>query len=74
MNDITYREIRRILMMKKQVIVFVHKRADTINTAKELIDILRNRSNDHHLFDCENSYKMDGEVKRSRNEQVKELF
>lgn len=62
MNDIVYDELKRILKMGKQVIIFVHKRAETISTAKELIEMLKSRPNDMHLFDCESSYKMKSEV------------
>jgi len=56
MNDIIYTELKRILRMGKQVIIFVHKRAETHTTAKELIEILRKRPSEMHLFDCERSY------------------
>ena len=62
MTDIVYTELKRILRMGKQVIIFVHKRAETHNTAKELIEIIRQRPADMHLFDCENSYKVKPEV------------
>ena len=33
----------RILKMEKQIIIFCHKRAETYNTAKELIEILKTK-------------------------------
>lgn len=74
MNDIIYSELKRILKMGKQVIIFVHKRAETHSTAKELIEILSKRSHDRALFECERSHTMKTEVSRSKNEQVKQLF
>ena len=74
MNDIIYSDLKRILKMGKQVIIFVHKRAETVSTAKEMIDILQKRPHDMHLFDCEKSYTVKNEVTRSKNEQVKQLF
>ncbi len=74
MNYIIYNNIKRVLEMGKQVIVFVHKRAETISTAKEIIEIIKTQAKDHYLFDCENSYKMKKEVSASKNMHVKELF
>lgn len=71
MNDIIYANLKRILRMGKQVIIFVHKRAETHNTAKELIELLKKRPNDMYLFDCEKSYMVKTEVTRSKNEQIK---
>ena len=68
MNEIIYMNLKRILKMGKQVIVFVHKRAETVSTAKELIEILKKRPNDLNLFDCDTSYSMKTEVMRSKNE------
>lgn len=74
MNDIIYTNLKRILGMGKQVIIFVHKRAETHNTAKELIEILKARPSDMHLFDCEKSYTRKMDVQKSKNEQIKQLF
>ena len=60
--------------MGKQIIIFMHKRAETYNTAIELVELLKQRTKYLHLFDCENSYKIKKEVDQSRNDQVKELF
>ncbi len=68
MNDIIYTDLKRILRMGKQVIIFVHKRAETHNTAKELIEIIQKKPNDRHLFDCEYSYQIKSEVQKSRND------
>lgn len=54
--------------MGKQVIIFVHRRAETFSTATELIEILKSKPNDFYLFDCEYSYKVKPEVTKGRNE------
>ena len=82
MNEIIYTNIKRILRMtdengkncNKQVIIFAHKRSETYTTALELIELLKERPGDAHLFDCENSWKSQQEVTRSTNMQVKELY
>lgn len=74
MNAIIFDNLRRILRMGKQVIIFVHRRAETVSAAEELIEMLRANPKDMHLFDCERSYMMKKEVGQSRNEQVKKLF
>jgi replicative superfamily II helicase len=60
--------------MGKQIIIFMHKRAETYTTAQELVEILKQRQKYTHLFDCENSYKRKKEVDASKNDQVKQLF
>jgi len=46
MNDIIYSNLKRMLRMGKQAIIFAHKRAETYTTALELIDIIKERSGD----------------------------
>jgi activating signal cointegrator complex subunit 3 len=74
MNDIIYHELIRILKLGKQVIIFVHRRAETVSAAEELIDLIKANPKDQYLFDCENSHRIKKEVDQSRNEQVKKLF
>lgn len=74
MNEITYQNIIRCLKMGKQVLVFVHKRNATVDTAKDLIEILRQNPKDKGLFECENSHRMNRQVDQSRGKNVKELF
>jgi replicative superfamily II helicase len=62
MNDIIYNELIRIIKMGKQVIIFVHRRAETVSAAEELIDIIKANPKHQHLFDCENSHKIKKEV------------
>lgn len=68
MNDLIYNNLKRILKMGKQVIIFVHKRAETHSTAEDLIEIIKKRPNDFHLFDCERSYTRKMDVNKSKNE------
>jgi replicative superfamily II helicase len=68
MNGIIYDDLKRILRMGKQVIIFVHRRAETVSVAEELIDILKSKPGDMYLFDCERSYTMKNELQKSRNE------
>jgi len=74
MNDIIYKNLKRVLELGKQAIIFVHKRADTIGTAKELIELVRQRQRDQHLFDCEYAHRIKPEVTRSKNPEVREFF
>lgn len=74
MNDIIYSNLKRMLRMGKQAIIFAHKRGETYSTALELIDIIKERSADAHLFDCEDSWKAKKDVDRSTNQQIKDLF
>lgn len=74
MNEIIFENLIRILKMGKQIIIFMHKRAETYTTAQELVEILKQRQKYTHLFDCENSYKRKKEVDASKNDQVKQLF
>lgn len=46
MNDIIYSNLKRMLRMGKQAIIFAHKRAETYTTALELMDIIKERSGD----------------------------
>lgn len=62
MNDIIYNELIRILKMGKQVIIFVHRRAETVSAAEELIDLIKANPKHQYLFDCENSHKIKKEV------------
>jgi replicative superfamily II helicase len=41
MNDIIFTELIRIIKMGKQVIIFVHRRAETVSAAEELIDLIK---------------------------------
>lgn len=52
----------------------MHRRAETVSAAEELIEMIKANPKDMHLFDCERSYVMKKEVASSRNEQVKKLF
>lgn len=62
MNAIIYDNLKRILRMGKQVIIFVHRRAETVSAAEELIDMIKANPKDMHLFDCDKSYTIKGEV------------
>ena len=63
-----------MLMMGKQVIIFAHKRSETYTTAQELIEMIKEKPGDANLFESENSWKVKGEVTRSPNQQIKNLF
>jgi replicative superfamily II helicase len=62
MNEIIYDLLKRILKMGKQMIIFVHRRAETVSAAEELIEMISKKPNDMYLFDCERSYTMKQEV------------
>ena len=74
MNDLIMDDLARILKMGKQCIIFVHQRGATYNTAKELIDLLKQRPKLMPLFNIDDKSSIRREVSRSRNDQVKELF
>lgn len=65
MNDIIYTNVKRMLKMGKQVIIFAHKRAETYTTALELIEIIKEKSNDRSLFECDDSWKAKRDVDKS---------
>lgn len=67
MNDIIYENLKRMLSMGKQVIIFAHKRGDTYTTAMELIDMIKDKKADADLYECENSWKVKKDVDRSTN-------
>jgi len=56
-NDITYREIVRYLEKGKQVLIFVHSRAETINFAKEIIKKSQEYQETEY-FQCGNPSKL----------------
>jgi len=68
MNDIIFTNLKRMLRMGKQCIIFAHKRAETYSTALEMIDIIKEKSGDAHLFDCDDSWKIKKEVDKSSNQ------
>jgi len=74
MNTIIYDQLKRIITLGKQAIIFAHKRAETYTTALEIIEMLKEQSKDEHLYDCEDSWKSKAEVSRSGNQQIKDLF
>jgi replicative superfamily II helicase len=43
MTEICYTNILRVLKMGKQAIIFVHKRSETVSTAKDLIELIKKR-------------------------------
>ena len=73
-NDIIYDNLRRMLQAGKQAIIFAHKRGETYSTALDLIELLKDRADDRHLFECQDSWKVKKEVSRSTNQQVRDLF
>jgi replicative superfamily II helicase len=62
MNDIIFENLLRIIGMGKQVIIFAHKRAETYNTAMEIIELIKKRPGTLQEFDCEDSWKVKKQV------------
>lgn len=52
MNDIIFENLLRIIGMGKQVIIFAHKRAETYNTAMEIIEMIKKRPGTLQEFEC----------------------
>ena len=47
----------------------MHKRAETYNTAVELVEILKTKGTKYNsLFECSEKYKVKKEVDQSRND------
>ena len=67
MNDIIYENLKRMLKMGKQAIIFAHKRAETFSTALELIEMIKENANDRDLFECMDSWKIKREVDKTTN-------
>ena len=74
MNEIIYSNLKRMISMGKQVIIFAHKRAETYTTALEIVEMLKERKNDLHLYDCEDAWKFKKEIEKTTNQQVRDLF
>jgi replicative superfamily II helicase len=68
MNSIIYDILKRMITMGKQVIIFAHKRAETYTTALEIIEMLKEKVKDEHLYDCEDSWKIKDQVNKSTNQ------
>ena len=62
MNDIIFENLLRIIGMGKQVIIFAHKRAETYNTAMEIIELIKKRPGTLQEFDCEDAWKVKNKV------------
>ena len=67
MNDIIYTNLKRMLKMGKQAIIFAHKRGETYSTALEMIDLIKEKASDAQLFESDDSWKVKREVEKSTN-------
>jgi replicative superfamily II helicase len=67
MNDIIYDNLKRMLSMGKQVIIFAHKRGETYTTALEIIEMLKERHKDLHLYECEDAWKIKKDIEKTTN-------
>ena len=74
MNDICYEKVRKSLNEGHQVLVFVHSRKDTINTAKQLLEYA-SASGETALFrpDVVPSWAL-REMEKARSHELRSLF
>ncbi|OWB67958.1 hypothetical protein B5S30_g3328 [[Candida] boidinii] len=76
LDQVTYDKLLNMLYQDHQVMIFVHSRKDTVNTARTLIKMAADRS-ESYLFDCSESEKFtffEREVAKNRNKDLRELF
>ena len=76
-NDLAFRKVRTAIQNGKQVLVFVHSRKDTVNTARALRE-LASKASEPELFDCSQTCKNWSELKsrvaKSKDRNVYDLF
>lgn len=82
MDELCFNKAKKSFLEKNQIMIFVHSRKDTANTAKTMLDILRNGKDEHpqNLFQVNKEIAQTGsyqksmrDVAKSRNKEVKEL-
>eukprot|EP00939_MAST-03C_sp_MAST-3C-sp1_P002064 g2064.t1 len=77
MNGLAFEKARDAIRNGKQVLVFVHSRKDTVNTARALREAA-GKAGDPHLFDCSQSCdewsKLKQKADRSKDRNVSDLF
>ena len=77
MNDLAFQKVRVAIRNGKQVLVFVHSRKDTVNTARALRE-LANKADEPELFDCSQTCKSWSQLKqrvaKSKDRNVYDLF
>lgn len=77
LDDLSYEKLVDNIKQGNQVMVFVHSRKDTVNTAKTFISMAQ-KYHESMLFDCRENEKYVGFEKevmlKNRNKDLKELF
>lgn len=80
MLDICLDKIKKSVQQGNQVMVFVHSRKDTVNTALQLLDLVTNQGK-AEMFTlkekdtrCEPYFSFQKDVQKSRNHELRELF
>ncbi|KAH9270511.1 hypothetical protein BASA83_007323 [Batrachochytrium salamandrivorans] len=76
MNEICYDKVSTLVREGHQVMVFVHARKETVNTAQALRDLAIS-SNDLEIFNTVDDPQLaifQKEIQKSRNKEMKELF
>lgn len=73
MNDIAYDKCVKCLEMNKQVMIFVHSRRETSQTAYSIIQHMQNDST-VQLFECRNDYNLyKMRINKSKDKLVRDL-
>eukprot|EP00501_MAST-03F_sp_TOSAG23-6_P001031 GSMAST32.ASY1.ANO1.1073.1 assembled CDS len=76
MNDVAYEKVIEALLLGHQVLLFVHSRKDTANTARAIRDSAQ-KNDSLHLFSGQNSCnysQLSSRVNKSRDGILRELF
>jgi replicative superfamily II helicase len=76
MNEICFEKVKDLIRENRQIMVFVHSRKETVNTAMAIRQEAYN-SGDHDLFNIKEDPQYGlyiKEVQKSKNKELKELF
>ncbi len=75
-SQICYEQIKEVLKKQKQVLVFVHSRAETVNLGETFIQFMRDdKPQERALFgDRPDRRSLQSEVSRSTNRNLQKLF
>ncbi|KAG7890659.1 hypothetical protein KL936_001943 [Ogataea polymorpha] len=76
LDKTAYRKLVEMVEKGHQVMVFVHSRKDTVNTARNFIKMAR-ENDDSWLFDCSATPKhsfFEREMTKNKNKDLRELF
>jgi len=68
--ELTYNIARREMLKQKQVMIFVHSRKDTLETAKKILDMAKLKNEDHLFTSPGSAYK---QIEKLKHQPLKEV-